>query len=129
MFYWDSRNIVTVEQVGLLPEGRDERGAPPHPAQRPAGRGTQLEKVPRTEVRELVLFPVTQEILGGVELGRVAREELRRQAVAVRGEEILHETTAMRGELPLEDQQLPWTWRSRWRRKVVTSGPSVFQLK
>src|SRR5271167_3147495 len=64
------------EEVRLLPEGADQGRAAAHPPERPAGMNAELSEVLRTEVGQLMLFPVRPQILHRVQLRRVGGEEL-----------------------------------------------------
>ena len=60
----------------------------------------------RTEVRKLVMFPVTPDVLHGVELGRVPRQRLQRDPAALSADVLLHDTAAVRGQAVPDDEEL-----------------------
>ncbi len=59
------------------------------------------------EVGHFVLLPVAPDVLGGVQLGRVRREILEREAPALRRDVLADEAAAVGGEVIPDDEQLP----------------------
>jgi hypothetical protein len=68
--------MVTLERkVGLFPEGSDERFAALRALELGASERAEFDEVLRTEVGHLVLLPMRPQVLGGIKLGRVGRQE------------------------------------------------------
>ncbi len=75
-------------------------------AQRAAGLIAQLGEVAGTEVGQFVVFPVTPEVFDGIELGRVGRQLLDREAAVLRGDELFDHPPAMSGQPVPHHQKL-----------------------
>src|SRR6516162_3701027 len=79
-----------------MPEGADQRWTPPHAPQGTVRVMTELGKIARAEVGQLVMLPVAPEVLHRIEFRRVGRQLLDRQPAPLRGDELLDRVSAMR---------------------------------
>ena len=82
----------------MLPERANQPRALAHAGQGSAGIVTELSKVPRAEVGQLMLLPVPPEVFDGVELRRIRRQVLECQAAALGSNELPDKAAAMRAQ-------------------------------
>jgi len=98
---------VTSEQLSLLPTSRDDRRAALRRLQLAAGGVLQLGERLGAEVRKRMALEPTPEVLDGVELGGVARQELDVDMALGRIDVLAHDSGAMGlGPVP-DDEQRP----------------------
>jgi hypothetical protein len=90
----------------LLPEGSDESSATLSALELGAGEGAELVEILGTEVRQVVLLPVGPEVLDGIELGRIGRQELQLDVSALGFDPVAHQTAAMSLQTIPDDEQL-----------------------
>jgi hypothetical protein len=75
--YGVSPNIAELfKQRSLLPEGGDESGSTTKPAQRTASAFAELPQIPRADVGQLVMLPVTPEVFDRIQFRSVGWQVL-----------------------------------------------------
>ena len=79
----------------MLPEGHYQHGPAAHPSQRVSGVIAELTEVMRAEVGQLVMFPITPDVLHRVEFRGVGRQVVQRQAAPLTGDELPDQAAAM----------------------------------
>src|SRR6185437_481541 len=93
------------EQLCLLPEGGDERRAPLHRAQAPAGATLEIAEIAGAEVRHGVVLQVAPDVFNGIELwgvgGQILQGDLRAQALEI----LFDQSRAMRLQAIPYDQE------------------------
>lgn len=89
-----------------MPERTDAAWAATHAAQGASGLSAELAEVAGTEVGQLVMFPITPDVLHRIELGRVGRQALGYQPAALRGDKLLDQPRPMSGQSVPHHQQL-----------------------
>jgi len=98
--------VTSYKELGLLPERGDQRWSTAHPTQGAASMMAQLPKRLGTQVWQLMMLPVSPQILHRIQLGSVRGQELDRQAPATLGNELLDQTTPVLAQ-PIPDHEQP----------------------
>ena len=89
-------NIVTSEwEIGLFPEGGDEKFAALRSLELGASEGAELGEVPWTEVGHLMLLPMRPQVFDGIEFGCVGRQKLQLDIAAFSVDVIADQAAAM----------------------------------
>ena len=74
----------------------DENRSPTHAGEGATRVVTEMTEVSCAEVRQLVLLPVTPDVLDRIEFRCLSRQVLEREVPPLGGDEFAHEATAMR---------------------------------
>ena len=83
----------------MLPESHHQQGPAAHPAQRVSSVIAELAEVMGTEVRQLVMFPITPDVLHRIEFRSLGRQVV--QAAPLPGDKLPDQVAAMRlGAIP-----------------------------
>ena len=98
--------VTSDRQLGLLPEGCDERLAALCSPQFGTGKVTQLGEVSGTEICQFVMLPVRPEVFDWVQLRCIGRQELQVDATVLAFDIFADQSTAMRLEPIPDNQQL-----------------------
>ena len=89
-------NIVTSEwEIGLFPEGGDEKFAALRSLELGASEGAELGEVPWTEVGHLMLLPMRPQVFDGIEFGCIGRQKLQLDIAAFSVDVIADQAAAM----------------------------------
>ncbi len=88
----------------MFPEGGDESSASLGALEPGASDGAKFVEISGTEVRQLMLFPMSPEVLHGIELGRIGRQEFQLDVAALGFDPVADQTAAM-GLQPVPDDQ------------------------
>jgi hypothetical protein len=99
--------VALLPKFCLVPEGADEAGAfTAYPAQRVGGPAGKLPEIAGAQVGQLVLFPITPEVLHGVKFRGISREafypDFALQTLQVRP----HESAAVGGHAVPDDKEV-----------------------
>jgi hypothetical protein len=89
-----------------VPEGLDQRAAPPHAPERTACMVAEVAEVLRAEVGQLVVLPVPPDELDGIQLGGICRQPFEGDPAVLRVDELADEAAPVHGEAIPNDQQL-----------------------
>ena len=79
----------------MLPESHHQHGPAAHPSQRVASVIAELTEVMRAEVRQLVVFPITPDVLHRIEFWGIGRQVVQRQAAPLAGDKLPDQVAAM----------------------------------
>ncbi len=72
----------------------------------------------RAQVRQFVVLPVAPHVLDWVQLGGIAREILKHDPAALRGDVVADDTAAVGGQTVPDDEQLPAEMALKVREKL-----------
>ena len=96
---------IDSKQIGLFPEGLDERRAAAHPAERRPRRAAQLAEVLGAEVGQFVLLGVAPDVFDRIEFGRVGWQVFQMDLSVCARHEVAHRSAAMNGQAVPDNQQ------------------------
>ena len=96
-----------------------------HAAKGTTGLITELGKVVRTEVGQLVMFAVTPDVLHRIEFRAYAGNHSISRRPRWAAMNSLTSRARCAGSPSHTTSSLPWRWRSRWRRKSITWGARI----
>src|SRR2546427_6471399 len=103
--------MTSDRQFGLLPKRADQGGSALHRFDAPCGVASDLADGIQTQVGQLALFGVAEQILDGIEFGCVAGEALKGDVPIERLDVVAHHAAAMRGQTIPDDQQFAFDLR------------------
>ncbi len=95
MIFDKQSNIRSEWEIGLFPEGGDEKSAALGSLELGASECAELREVPWTKVGHLMLLPIRPQVFDGIECGCVGRQKLQLNIATFGVDVIAHQAAAM----------------------------------